>query len=85
MSGYDPTTTGITFFITLAMLVLVFLVFRAIVLWYWRVNRIVNLLEELLEASTKGSGAIDRLAARMDLAAEAKTPTPPWEAGKRNP
>jgi len=29
--------------------VIIFLIFRAIVLWYWRVNRIVELLESIEE------------------------------------
>jgi hypothetical protein len=33
----------------LIVAVLLFLIFRAIVLWYWRVNRVVALLESIDE------------------------------------
>ncbi len=35
--------------VTLAVIVALFLIFRAIVLWYWRVNQTVALLESIDE------------------------------------
>jgi hypothetical protein len=44
MSGYLAISIA-----ALAITVLIFLVFRAIVLWYWRVNVAVELLKEINE------------------------------------
>jgi len=38
----------IQFLIGIAILLAVFLIFRALVLWYWKINKIVELLEEIV-------------------------------------
>ena len=43
----DTTTSPISFLIALIIILAVFLICRAIVLWYWKVDRIVGLLEQI--------------------------------------
>ncbi|HEY2679183.1 MAG TPA: hypothetical protein VGI65_19610 [Steroidobacteraceae bacterium] len=47
----------IAFVITVAIAIVVFLVFRAIVLWYWRVNEAVELLKSIDEKLGRMNGA----------------------------
>jgi hypothetical protein len=56
-------TSGLTPLIALAMAVVLFLVFRFIVLWYWRVNEAVSLLR-----------SIDEKLGRMAVAAAPREP-----------
>jgi hypothetical protein len=49
MTVSNPLLTAV---VTLAILVLVFLVFREVVCWYWKINRMVELLESI-EASLR--------------------------------
>jgi hypothetical protein len=44
MSISDPLLAAV---IALAILVVIFLVFREVVCWYWKINRMVELLESI--------------------------------------
>jgi len=41
--------TPINLLIGIAIVVVVFLIFRALVLWYWKIDKIVKLLEEIID------------------------------------
>lgn len=38
----------INLLISIAITVVIFLIFRALVLWYWKIDKIVKLLEEIV-------------------------------------
>ena len=42
--------------LALGLAVFLFLVFRAIVLWYWRINEAINLLKEINEKLGRMAG-----------------------------
>jgi hypothetical protein len=44
MSVNNPLVAAV---IALAILVVIFLVFREVVCWYWKINRMVELLESI--------------------------------------
>lgn len=37
----------VDFIVAVAILIVIFLVFREIVCWYWKINRVVELLESI--------------------------------------
>ena len=43
------------FLIGIAVIIVLFLIFRAIVLWYWGINKIISLLEEIADNLKKKS------------------------------
>lgn len=63
---------GIAPILVLGLLILVFLVCRAIVLWYWRVNEIVTLLNSI--GQKLGEMATSGIAIRTELDAARSAP-----------
>jgi hypothetical protein len=53
-SGSGLEWALISFIIVVVIAVALFLLFRAIVLWYWRIDRIIELLEQIAQG-TRGS------------------------------
>jgi len=49
--------TGGNIFITLGIFLLLFFVFREIFTWYWKVNKMVSLLEQI-EENTRKEGVV---------------------------
>ena len=47
MAGSSSSGTLVTFWTMLIIVVLVFLLVRAIMLWYWKIDKIVGLLEQI--------------------------------------
>lgn len=43
------------FLIGIVVVIVLFLIFRAIILWYWKINKIVKLLEEIANNLKKKS------------------------------
>lgn len=74
----DPLAT---FLMAILFLLVGFLVLRALMLWYWKINRIVKLLEEQISVSGRIVDGLTRLSVKSDLDAAPKLPTPPWEGG----
>ncbi len=51
----DTSADLIVFAIGLAVVLTIFLIFRAIVLWYWKIDRVVSLLEKIEENTRRES------------------------------
>lgn len=43
----DATGSIVSFLIALSIVLVIFLICRSIVLWFWKIDRIVNLLEQI--------------------------------------
>ena len=57
LSGSSPLVSA---FLFLGILFLVFMLGRALVLWYWKVNQIVKLLQSI-DSKLSGRSAAERL------------------------
>ncbi|MDD3072623.1 MAG: hypothetical protein PHH17_01235 [Candidatus Pacebacteria bacterium] len=47
---------SLEFLIVIFFLIIIFFVCREILCWYWKINKIINLLEKIVENMKKGIG-----------------------------
>ncbi len=79
----------VTLIFILCIIVVVFLVFREIVLWYWKINEAIGLLKKIESNTRKNSTGSNPVAPRAVVEPKSKpTPEPeesqtPFEGGQR--
>jgi hypothetical protein len=58
---YSDSTVAVTFFVMLAVIILVFILLREFNCWYWKINERIRLQKEMIELL---KGILDKQEAR---------------------
>ena len=62
IKSYSPGAPDFSPVLIILVVILLFLIFRALVLWYWKVNKIVSLLEDIKKNTSPAKSEYEKVA-----------------------